>query len=238
MKERLQKIIASSGLCSRRAAEELIKNGRVEVNGMRAGLGESADADRDTICVDGRPLSFSCKKTYIMLNKPKGYVTTLSDEKNRPCVSELVSDCGARVFPVGRLDMYSEGLLIMTDDGELANRLMHPSGEVKKTYHAWIDGVISKEAIETMQNPLAIDGYRIKPAIVNILTQNKDYAILEITIHEGRNRQIRKMCEISGLKLARLMRVAEGDLMLGELKTGKWRYLSEEELQGILDEER
>lgn len=234
MKERLQKIISSSGVASRRAGEELIKAGKVSVNGVTAKLGDSADIDIDTICVDGLILNRQEKRTYIMLNKPRGYVTTLSDEKGRHCVSELVAEVGTRVFPVGRLDMYSEGLLIMTDDGELANKLMHPSAEVNKTYHAWIEGECSGEALAKLSSALVIDGYKIKPAEVEILHAHSEYTQLSITIHEGRNRQIRKMCAMCGLKLNRLMRVSEGSLQLGGLKAGKWRYLTETELQELL----
>lgn len=231
MKERLQKIISASGLSSRRAAEELIKSGKVVVNGMTATLGDSADIETDVITVDGVELKMPSGHTYIVLNKPKGYVTTMSDEKGRKCVAELVADVGARVFPVGRLDMYSEGLLIMTDDGEFANKLMHPSKEVRKTYHAWISGECDKEKIDILSSPLDIDGYIIKPAEVEVLKRAEDYTLLSITIHEGRNRQIRKMCEIAGLKLTRLKRISEGNIVLGDLKPGKWRYLSDEELQ-------
>lgn len=231
MKERLQKIIAASGLCSRRAAEELIKSGKVVVNGMTATLGDSADIETDVITVDGVELKMPSGHTYIVLNKPKGYVTTMSDEKGRKCVAELVTDVGARVFPVGRLDMYSEGLLIMTDDGEFANKLMHPSKEVRKTYHAWISGECDKEKIAILSSPLDIDGYIIKSAEVEALKRAEDFTLLSITIHEGRNRQIRKMCEIAGLKLTRLKRISEGNIVLGDLKPGKWRYLSDEELQ-------
>lgn len=231
MKERLQKIISASGLSSRRAAEELIKSGKVVVNGMTATLGDSADIETDVITVDGVELKMPSGHTYIVLNKPKGYVTTMSDEKGRKCVAELVTDVGARVFPVGRLDMYSEGLLIMTDDGEFANKLMHPSKEVRKTYHAWISGECDKEKIAILSSSLDIDGYIIKPAEVEVLKRAEDYTLLSITIHEGRNRQIRKMCEIAGLKLTRLKRISEGNIVLGDLKPGKWRYLSDEELQ-------
>ena len=237
MKERLQKIISASGVASRRAGEELLKAGRVTVNGVTAGLGDSADIDIDTICVDGLILSRRDKRTYIMLNKPRGYVTTMSDEKGRRCVSELVEDVGVRVFPVGRLDMYSEGLLIMTDDGELAHKLMHPSEEVNKTYHAWIEGKCSDKALKMLASPLEIDGYKIKPAKVEVLHSSNEYTLLSITIHEGRNRQIRKMCAMCNLKLNRLKRVSEGALQLGELQTGKWRKLTDQELQALSEKE-
>lgn len=234
MKERIQKIISASGFASRRAGEELLRSGRVTVNGMTAALGDSADADTDMICVDGKPLCRPEKKTYIMLNKPRGYVTTLKDEKGRRCVNDLVGDAGVRLYPVGRLDMYSEGLLIMTDDGELANRLMHPSTETEKTYHAWLEGECSERSLDILRSPLTIEGYRISPAQVEVLHKSADYTMLSVTIHEGRNRQIRKMCQAAGVKLNRLKRVSEGNLRLGSLETGHWRYLSDEELQDIL----
>ncbi len=233
MKQRLQKIISSAGLASRRKAEELLAAGEVTVNGTVAALGESADPDTDVICVSGRPLTRPEEKTYIMLNKPRGYVTTLKDEKNRRCVSELVRDTGVRLYPVGRLDMYSEGLLIMTDDGDFANKLMHPSHRTDKVYHAWIRGKCSEDSLRKLSSALVIDGYKISPAEVSVLSRSDNETKLSITIHEGRNRQIRKMCSASGLKLVRLKRVAEGKLLLGDLKPGCWRYLEPDELQEV-----
>ncbi len=233
MKQRLQKLISAAGMASRRRSEELIKAGKVTVNGIPAALGDSADPDIDIICVDGRLLLRPAERTYIMLYKPRGYVTTLRDEKNRRCVSELVKDAGVRLYPVGRLDMYSEGLLIMTDDGELANRLMHPSSQTDKTYHVWIKGRCSETALKVLGSPLVIDGYRIRPAEVELVKQTEEYTQLSIRIHEGRNRQIRKMCDCAGLRLTKLRRVSEGSLSLGELRPGQWRRLTEEELQEL-----
>ena len=230
MTERLQKIISASGLMSRRAAEERIAAGKVTVNGVAAALGDKADAEKDTILVDGKALPSAGGKIYIMLNKPKGYVTTLRDEKGRKNVSELVKDAGARLYPVGRLDMYSEGLLIMTNDGDFANRLMHPSHRVDKTYRTWVRGVNIGFAAEAMRFPMEIDGYVTSPAQVALLQVQGNEAVLSVTIHEGRNRQVRKMCEAVGLKVIRLMRVSEGGVELGTLKSGKWRYLTEGEL--------
>lgn len=230
MTERLQKIISASGLMSRRAAEERIAAGKVTVNGVAAALGDKADAEKDTILVDGKALPSAGGKIYIMLNKPKGYVTTLRDEKGRKNVSELVKDAGARLYPVGRLDMYSEGLLIMTNDGDFANRLMHPSHRVDKTYRTWVRGENIGFAAEAMRFPMEIDGYVTSPAQVNLLQVQGNEAVLSVTIHEGRNRQVRKMCEAVGLKVIRLMRVSEGGVELGTLKSGKWRYLTEGEL--------
>lgn len=235
MKERLQKIISSAGITSRRAGEELIKAGKVTVNGVTAKLGDCADVEIDTVCVDGQIIDRRKGNTYIMLNKPRGYVTTLSDEKGRPCISELINDVGNRVYPVGRLDMYSEGLLILTNDGNFANRLMHPSHEITKTYHAWITGKCGDETLQKLRKPFDIDGYITKPAEVELLCSNSDYSKLSITIHEGRNRQIRKMCEQVGVKLTKLRRVCEGKLVLGELKPGKWRELTELELQDLTE---
>lgn len=235
MKERLQKIISASGLMSRRAAEELIAAGKVSVNGVTAALGDKAEAGIDRILVDGKVLPSAGEKLYIMLNKPRGYVTTLSDEKGRKNVSELVKELGTRLYPVGRLDMYSEGLLLMTNDGDFANRLMHPSHQVDKCYHTWVKGEDMGWAVELLRCPMEIDGYVTSPAQVDILELKGEEAILGITIHEGRNRQVRKMCEAAGLKVTRLMRVSEGGVKLGTLKSGRWRRLTEEELNMLLE---
>lgn len=234
MKERLQKIISASGLMSRRAAEELIAAGKVSVNGATAALGDKAEAGIDRILVDGKALPSAGEKLYIMLNKPRGYVTTLSDEKGRKNVSELVKELGTRLYPVGRLDMYSEGLLLMTNDGDFANRLMHPSHQVDKCYHTWVKGEDMGWAVELLRCPMEIDGYVTSPAQVDILELKGEEALLGITIHEGRNRQVRKMCEAAGLKVTRLMRVSEGGVELGTLKSGRWRRLTEEELNMLL----
>ena len=230
MKERLQKIISASGLMSRRAAEELIAAGKVSVNGVTAALGDKAEAGVDQILVDGKALPSAGEKLYIMLNKPRGYVTTLSDEKGRKNVTELIKELGTRLYPVGRLDMYSEGLLLMTNDGDFANLLMHPSHEIDKCYHTWVKGEDMGWAVELLRCPMEIDGYVTSPAEVNILELKGEEALLAITIHEGRNRQVRKMCEAAGLKVTRLMRVSEGGVELGTLKSGKWRRLTEKEL--------
>lgn len=235
MKERLQKIISASGLMSRRAAEELIAAGKVSVNGVTAALGDKAEAGIDRILVDGKALPSAGEKLYIMLNKPRGYVTTLSDEKGRKNVSELVKELGTRLYPVGRLDMYSEGLLLMTNDGDFANRLMHPSHQVDKCYHTWVKGEDMGWAVELLRCPMEIDGYVTSPAQVDILELKGEEALLGITIHEGRNRQVRKMCEAAGLKVTRLMRVSEGGVALGTLKSGRWRRLTEEELNMLLE---
>ena len=233
MEQRVQKIIAASGFCSRRAAEKLIEEGRVSVNGRVAALGTTADDSEDRIEIDNKPLTKNAQRTYIMLNKPRGYISTMSDDKGRRTVAELTADVGVRVYPVGRLDYDSEGLLIMTDDGELAHKLMHPSHEIGKTYELRAQGDDIPRALEIMRSPLEIDGYRIKPAQVKLLKQSENDVLLSITITEGRNRQIRKMCDFAGLKAIRLRRVAEGSLKLGKLDVGKWRYLDDTEIENL-----
>ena len=229
MKERLQKILSARGVASRRKAEEMITAGRVAVNGLPAVLGDTADVDVDIITVDGRPLPSPQKPVYIMLHKPRGFVTTLSDEKGRRNAAELVADCGVRVYPVGRLDMDSEGLLLFTNDGDVANRLMHPKHEVTKTYHVTVKDY-SDEKLENLKQPVTLDGYTIRKPDVRLLRLDGDKAWLEVVIHEGRNRQVRRMCAMAGMEVLRLVRVAEGKLRLGTLPLGKWRYLTEEEI--------
>lgn len=232
MTERLQKILSARGVCSRRKAEELILAGRVCCNGTVAMLGDSADPDIDDITVDGKPLPTTAESVYIMLNKPRGYVTTLSDEKGRPNAAQLI-DCGTRVYPVGRLDMDSEGLLLFTNDGEFANRLMHPKHEVDKTYRVLVEGY-TEEKLERLKQPVELDGYMIrKPGIKLLRTREREQAQLLVTIHEGRNRQVRRMCDLAGMKVLRLQRISEGNLKLGNLELGKWRSLTEQELAAL-----
>lgn len=232
MEQRLQKILSARGVASRRRAEEMIQNGLVSVNGRTASLGDSADPEVDSITVDGMPLPAQEKIVYILLNKPKGYVTTLSDEKGRPNAAQLVADCGVRVYPVGRLDMDSEGLLLFTNDGQFANTMMHPRQEVQKVYEVWASGYITgAEAL--LRRPIELDGYRIKPPKVRLLQAGEHKAKFEITIHEGRNRQIRRMCEAAGMQVTRLRRIREGGLSLDKLKAGQWRYLTEEEIKKL-----
>ncbi|MBU5627290.1 rRNA pseudouridine synthase [Oscillibacter sp. MSJ-2] len=235
MEERVQKIIAASGLCSRRAAEQLLESGRVFVDGHVARLGEKADPDRAEITVDGRPISKNVPAVYIMLNKPRGYVTTLSDEKGRPVVTDLLKGLdGVRVFPVGRLDMDSEGLLLLTNDGELMQKLLHPSHEIQKTYFVSVYGDIS--GVDRRLSALKeVNGEAIRPAQVEILRSGGRAADLLITIHEGKNRQIRKMCGSCGLMVKRLRRIREHTLELGRLPAGQWRYLTESELAKLRD---
>ena len=229
MAERLQKLIAAAGLCSRRSAEEWIAQGRVSVNGRQAHLGDCADLSLDSVLVDGVPLGRNDRKRYLMLNKPRGYVCTLSDEKGRPTVAELVKDCGVRVFPVGRLDLDSEGLLLLTNDGEWMQRILHPKYEVNKTYHVTVAGEVG-DAAKKLSRLTQIDGEAIRPAQVEILYRGRETAELAFTIHEGKNRQIRRMCAAVGLSVKRLRRVAEHDLLLGDLPIGAWRDLTEREL--------
>ena len=231
--ERLQKINAARGLCSRRQAEKWIEEGRVRVNGNTAHLGDTADVTEDVIEVDGKRLPKAGKKLYLMLNKPRGYVTTLSDEKGRKNAAELVAGCGVRVYPVGRLDMDSEGLLLFTNDGEFANLMMHPRHEVDKVYRVWVTN-FSPEKLEALKEPIELDGYRIKKPKVKPVRMEPTRAILDVTIHEGRNRQVRRMCQAAGLEVARLKRIAEGGLRLGELKTGAWRELEPKEIELLL----
>ena len=233
--ERLQKIIAARGLCSRRQAEKWIEEGRVRVNGNTAHLGDTADLSEDVIEVDGKRLPKAVKKVYLMLNKPRGYVTTLSDEKGRKNAAELVSGCGTRVYPVGRLDMDSEGLLLFTNDGEFANLMMHPRHEVDKVYRVWVTN-FDREKLEALKEPIELDGYMIKRPKVRPVRMEPTRAILDVTIHEGRNRQVRRMCQAAGMEVARLKRIAEGNLRIGELKTGAWRYLEPEEIERLLQE--
>ncbi len=234
MPERLQKLIAAAGLMSRRAAEEAIRAGRVTRNGQTASLGDMAEPGVDVVCLDGAPVFPQEKKVYLMLHKPRGVVTTMSDEQGRRSVADLVKDVGVRVYPVGRLDLDSEGLLLMTNDGDFANRLMHPSHEVNKCYETWVSGDGIEAAIKALEQPMRIDGYQIRPARVRLLRRFSDQeALLAITIHEGRNRQVRKMCEAVGLRVTRLVRVSEGSLQLRDLPSGKWRYLTKEEMESF-----
>ena len=232
MKERLQKLIASAGLCARRTAEEWIAAGRVCVNGAVASLGDRADPETDTVTVDGAPLPGKPGAVYLMLNKPRGYVTTLSDEYGRRTAAELVADCGVRVYPVGRLDRDSEGLLLFTNDGELAQRLLHPRHQVDKVYLVTVRGDI-RGAAERLMAITQLDGEPIAPAQAAEVTRHEGQAVLRVTIHQGKNRQVRRMCAQIGLHVVRLQRIQEDSLLLGDLPAGKWRYLTDQELQEL-----
>lgn len=235
MAEKLQKLLASCAVASRRQAEALIASGRVTVNGAVAALGDRASLGADEILVDGVPVAPPGERTYLMLNKPRGYVTTLSDERGRKTVAELVSGCGARVFPVGRLDLSSEGLLLMTDDGALAQRLTHPSHGVEKEYVAWVTGD-ADAALPALRGMRALDGAPIAPAAVHKKRADERGGVLTFVIHEGKNRQVRRMCEAAGLRVTRLKRVREGSLRLGTLPTGRWRRLTEAEVASLFEE--
>ncbi len=232
MQERLQKILSARGVASRRKAEELILQGQVTVNGQSAQLGSTADPQIDEILVNGQPLPRQAGYIYMMLNKPRGYVTTLSDEKGRPNAAQLVADCGTRVYPVGRLDMDSEGLLLFTNDGSFANALMHPRHEVKKTYEVWVTGYAPGGEVR-LSRPITLDGYTIRPPKVRLIRSEGQKAKFQITIHEGRNRQVRRMCEAAGMRCTRLRRIQEGSLSLGDLPLGKWRHLTPREVESL-----
>ena len=226
---RLQKYLSACGVCSRRTAEKYITDGRVTVNGRVAALGESVNEATDAVCVDGREVSLPEEHTYIMLHKPKGYVTTLSDPQGRPTVAELVADAGVRLFPVGRLDFQSEGLLILTDDGETANRLSHPSHEVRKTYRVWVRGENPAGSAEAMRRPVTYQNVTYMAAEVSIIKASESRATLDITVREGKNHEVRNMCAAVGLRVERLVRLRQGELVLGTLASGQWRYLTPKE---------
>ena len=232
MVERLQKLLSAAGVCSRRAAEGYITEGRVTVNGIPAELGQRADPEKDDIRLDGKPISCPERPVYLLLNKPRGYVTTLSDEQGRKTVAELVRDCGVRVYPVGRLDLDSEGLLLMTNDGALMQHLIHPSREIDKTYQVSVYGPV-RGCAARLASLTNLEGEPIHPARVEVLRQTQQTAELSVTIHEGKNRQIRRMCAACGLTVKRLRRVREHTLELGDLPTGKWRYLTQEEVKAL-----
>ncbi len=233
-KIRIQKMIADSGCCSRRKAEELISKGRVKVNGHPVKLGDKCGF-KDLITIDGERIALPRKKNfvYIMLNKPRGYVTTVSDELDRRCVMELLEGVDERVYPVGRLDRNSEGLLLFTNDGEFANNIMHPSRHISKTYRVTVRPDINDEQLVALSEGVEIDGRKTLPANVVVKEKQQGRVVLLITIKEGRNRQIRKMCEAVGLEVARLRRISIGPLKLGMLKPGTYRELSAEELRAI-----
>lgn len=229
---RVQKFLADNGVASRRKAEELIEQRFVKVNGRPVKLGDKVDPKRDVVTVHGKVVERKAGgKAYIMLNKPRGYITTLSDEMGRHCVADLIKDIKQRIYPVGRLDRESEGLLLMTSDGDFANKLTHPSTHIPKTYRVTIRPSIDDGKILQMREGMMIDGRKTAPADVTILSEEDNRVILEIVLYEGRNRQIRKMCEALHLEVARLKRVAVGTLKLGMLKPGKWRELTEREIE-------
>lgn len=232
MSERIQKLIAASGYCSRRAAEKLIEQGKVSVCGHTASIGDTADSP-DQITVNGEPLPAFGQRTYIMLNKPRGYVSTMSDEQGRKTVAELTKNVGARVLPVGRLDIDSEGLLFMTDDGELINHLTHPSNEIEKTYRVRVRGNVKQESVDLLRELKQIECEQIRPAKVKLISSGEESSVLLITISEGKNRQVRRMCATVELEVLRLKRISEGSIILGSLAPGQWRFLTETEIDNL-----
>ena len=231
---RIQKLLADAGVCSRRKAEELISQGRVTCNGKVVGIGDKASV-KDRLEVDGKMVRQvrNRKFVYIMLNKPRGYVTTTSDELERKCVMDLLDGVEERVFPVGRLDRNSEGLLLLTNDGNFANSITHPSKHISKTYHVTTHPRATEQQLIEMSKPIVIDGRETEPASVVVKTQEENRTVMLVTIHEGRNRQIRRLCENAGLEVARLRRISVGPLKLGMLKPGAYRELTAEELRAI-----
>jgi 23S rRNA pseudouridine2605 synthase len=234
MLERLQKIISAAGVTSRRASEEMILAGRVTVNGIVVTeLGSKADPATDTVAVDGKSLTIATKKLYILLNKPAGYLTTLDDPEGRPLVTDLLKEVGERVYPVGRLDYNTEGLLLLTSDGEWANQLMHPRHEVEKEYHVRVRGKVHKSQLDQLADGVEIDGRKTAPARAAMIKEGDQNDWFSLTIHEGRNRQVRRMCEAVSLAVVRLKRVRYGMLSLGTLKPGEFRFLTESEVNNL-----
>jgi len=232
-KIRLQKFLSEAGVASRRKAEVMIRNGSVKVNGVTSQVGDSVDPKRDTVTVKGKKVRKESNMRYILLNKPRGYVTTTDDELGRKCVLELVKDVKERVYPVGRLDRVSEGALILTNDGAFANAMMHPSRHVPKTYKVTVRPDITAEKIDLLSTGIELDGRMTAPADVRVVSREEGRAVLEIVLYEGRNRQIRRMCEAVELEVARLRRVSIGSVKLGMLQTGEWRDLTSAEVESL-----
>lgn len=232
---RLQKMLADCGVASRRKCEELIKNGNVKVNGKVAVIGDKVDPYSDKVYVKGKRVTAAAKPAhrYIMLNKPRGYVTTMSDERGRKCIAELIPDVEERVYPIGRLDKDSEGLLLLTNDGAFANHIMHPKKHINKVYRVTVRPTITEEQVEKLQTGVMLDGRKTAPAQVRVVTKQEGRVVLEIVLREGRNRQIRRMCESLSLEVARLKRVAIGTVKLGGLKQGMYRDLSADEVKRL-----
>lgn len=230
---RLQKFLADAGVASRRKAEEYISQGRIKVNGRTAKIGDKVDAKSDLVTYDGTAVQAASQKYYIMLHKPRGFITTMNDEKDRKCVAELISDIPARLYPVGRLDKESEGLLLMTNDGAFANTITHPSGHIPKLYRVTVRPAITEEQITTMATGMVIDDVKTAPCTIRVTTEEKERTVLEIVLNEGRNRQIRKMCEQLGLEVARLKRTAIGPVKLGMLQQGQYRELTADEVRRL-----
>ncbi len=233
MVERLQKLIAQAGLASRRQAETWIQEGRVSVNGQVAKLGDKADLHVDSVTVDDKQIGAEEKKVTVLLNKPRGYISTLSDPKGRRLVTDLVADIPERLYPVGRLDFNTEGLLLLTNDGDLSLRLTHPRHHVNKTYLVKVRGVLSDNMASKLVQGVVIDGYKTSPAKVDNIRTVGSHCWFELTIHEGKNRQVRKMCENIGLSVVRLKRIRIGFLDLGDIAIGKYRFLSAQEIKRL-----
>ena len=229
-KIRLQKVLAESGIASRRKSEDLIKNNLVFVNEKLAKIGDKVNPFKDKIVVNGKKIDYNLKKYYIMLHKPRGFVSTMDDELGRKCVIDLVKDVPAKIYPVGRLDKDSEGLILLTNDGEFSNSVIHPSKHIEKKYRVTVKPKIKEEQLIKLSSGMEVDGYKTEPAKISVLKDAEDRTVLEVIIKEGRNKQIRKMCENVGLTVARLKRLSIGQLKLGMLQPGKWRYLSPQEI--------
>lgn len=241
---RLQKYLSDCGVLSRRAAEAEIHKGNITVNGIRAEIGQKIDPASDTVRWRGqmiRPRDQQSGRTYILLHKPIGYVTTMKDEKGRQTASELLHGVPGRVYPVGRLDMYSEGMLLFTDDGDLTNRLTHPAHHIPKKYTVTIRGTLTKADVARFSEPMMLDGYALRPVEAHLIASGEvmpdgtAVSVVELILHEGRNRQIRRMCDLLGFKVVRLCRIAIGEITLGDLPRGKWRYLTPEEIAYLKD---
>lgn len=231
---RLQKFIAQCGLASRRRAEDMILQGKVKINGKTAVLGDKVTS-ADKVTVSGKRIVIpKTRNRYIMLHKPRGYITTMNDERGRKCVAELVRNVGERVYPIGRLDKDSEGMLIFTNDGEFANKVMHPRNSVYKYYRVTVRPSISEEQLVKLETGVTIDGQKTAPAIVHVIQKEEGRVVLEMILHEGKNREIRKMCEAVGLEVARLKRTQIGGVKMGMLKQGDWRDLTEKEVKNLL----
>ncbi len=233
-KIRLQKYLSECGVASRRKSEQLIEEGRVKVNGIPAKIGDKIDPKRDSVAVNGRKVIREKTLCYLMLHKPRGFITTMSDEMERKCVAELVQDYEKRVYPIGRLDRESEGLLLMTNDGDFANAMMHPKRHVSKTYRVTVRPDITEEQLNRMASGILLEGRMTAPADVHVVRRDEGRVVLEIVLYEGRNRQIRKMCESLGLEIARLKRIAVGPVKLGMLPPGHWRELTPDEVHKLM----
>ena len=231
---RLQKFLAESGVASRRKSEELIEQGKVKVNGRLATIGDKIDPKKDTVTVSGKKIVKTKNFTYVVLHKPRGFITTMNDEMDRKCVAELIKDVPGRVYPVGRLDRDSEGMLLFTNDGAFANAMTHPTKHVPKTYRVTVRPSITEDQITALTQGVIIDDRKTAPAEVHVVTKEEGRVVLEIILYEGRNRQIRKMCEEVGLEVARLKRTAIGSIKLGMLKQGAWRNLTDDEVRKLM----